>query len=69
MTAREGEQRPIRSVDLSGVLTTGVELSAGYLYDVLRLTGDAAGKLARSRQQPWSQPAALAAKEHSDGRP
>ena len=111
MTARDGEQRPVRPVYLSGVLTVGAELSAGYLYDgsahadnaspvvvalifiggaamlftesdsgqltrlriprpeFLRLTDDAAGKLARSRQQPPSQPPAPAAKEHSDGRP
>jgi len=33
MTAREGEQRPVKPVYLSGVLTAGAELSAGYLYD------------------------------------
>jgi hypothetical protein len=97
MTAREGEQRPVKPVYLSGVLTAGAELSAGRLYDgsthaenasrvlaalvfiggaamlftedesgqltrlripgpeFLRLTDDAAGKLARSRQQPDSR--------------
>ena len=111
MTAREGEQRPVKPVYLSGVLTAGAELSAGYLYDgsahadnaspvvvalvftggaamlitegdsgqltrlripgpgFLRLTEDAAGKLARSRQQPPSQPAAPKAKEYRDGCP
>jgi len=33
MTAREGEQRPVKPMYLSGVLTAGAELSAGYLYD------------------------------------
>ena len=37
--------------------------------EFLRLTDDAAGKLARSRRQPPSDPAALAAKEYHDGRP
>ena len=101
MTAREGEQRPIKPVYLSGTLTVEAELSAGRLYDssahaenasrvlvalvfigwavlftedesgqltklripgpeFLRLTDDAAGKLARSRQQPGI------AKEHRD---
>jgi hypothetical protein len=35
----------------------------------LRLTDDAAGKLARSRQQPPSQSAASTSKEYRDGRP
>ena len=33
MTAREGEQRPVKPVYLSGVLTVEAELSAGRLYD------------------------------------
>ena len=111
MTTSEGQQRPIKPVYLSRILTAGAELSAGRLYDgpthaenavrvavalvftggvamlftedesgqltrlripgpeFLRLTDDAAGKLARSRQQPPSHPAAPAAKEHHDGRP
>jgi hypothetical protein len=94
MTTREGEQRPMKPVYLSGALTVEADLSAGRLYDgsthaenasrvlvalvftsgaamlvtedesgqltrlripgpeFLRLTDDAAGKLARSRQQP-----------------
>ena len=98
MTTREGEQRPMKPVYLSGVLTVEAEMSAGRLYDgsthaenasrvlvalvfiggaamlftedesgqltrlripgpeFLRLTDDAAGKLARSRQQPGSRP-------------
>jgi hypothetical protein len=35
----------------------------------LRLTDDAAGRLARSRQQPPSHSAAPASEEHTDGRP
>ncbi len=91
MTASEGEQRAVKPVYLSGVLTVEAELSAGRLYDgsthaenasrvagaamlftedksgqitrlripgpgFLRLTDDAEGKLARSRQQPDSRP-------------
>ena len=33
MTAREGEQRPVKPLYLSGVLTVEAELSAGRLYD------------------------------------
>jgi hypothetical protein len=117
MTAREGEQRPVKPVYLSGVLTAGAELSAGHLYDgsahadnaspavapvstggaamlvteddsgqltrlripgpwFLRLTDDAAGKLARSRQQPRLSPpirprrsTAMAVLESPDYRP
>ncbi|HEX5293089.1 MAG TPA: hypothetical protein VFX25_29810 [Streptosporangiaceae bacterium] len=111
MTTSDGQQRPIKPMYLSRILTVEAELSAGRLYDgsthaenavrvavalvftggaamlftegdsgqltrlripgseFLRLTDDTAGKLARSRQQPPSQPAAPAAKEYRDGRP
>ena len=111
MTTREGEQRPMKPVYLSGVLTVEAELSAGRLYDgsthaenasrvlaalvfiggaamlftedesgqltrlripgpgFLRLTDDAEGKLAQSRQQPPSHSAASTSKEYRDGRP
>ena len=61
MTASEGQQRPVKPVYPARTLTAGAGLSAGRLY--------AAGKLARSRHQPPSHPAAPAAKEHHDGRP
>ena len=62
-------------VFISGAAMLFIEDASGQLTrlripgpEFLRLTDDAAGKLARSRQQPPSHPAAPAVKEHRDGR-